>query len=679
MDVDPQTSILELKGVGPRLKDTLAKLGIYRFVDMLLHLPYRYQDRTRLTPIGYAQAGHEYLIEGRIENVSIQFGKRRSLKVLVRDDSGQASLRFFHFSKFQRNKLENSSFIRAYGELRFFGRDLTMAHPEYETFDTPPPPPQGELTPIYPSTQGVGQARLRSLATNICALAWPEVAGTPFAKLQFLHQPPAGATFEQIAEVQEKIALDEMTAYFLVMKGRALKRQQERGIPLPQSHGLGRKLLDHLGFHLTQAQARVAAEVLKDLERPLPMLRLVQGDVGSGKTIIGAFAAIRAAEHGAQTALMAPTELLAEQHYLNFDSWLKPLGLKATLLTGQLPTKEQRERLADVASGASAVVIGTHALFQETVVFNNLALAIIDEQHRFGVHQRMALQHKVSDSTKQPHQLIMTATPIPRTLTMALYADMDVSVIDELPKGRQPITTHTVDAGRRPQVVEQIAKALGQGQQAYWVCTLIEDSEEIDAASATAMHRELSEALSEYRVALLHGRMKSDEKAALMAAFKQGEIHLLVATTVVEVGVDVPNATYMVIEDAHRLGLAQLHQLRGRVGRGDQASQCFLLFRQESLSETAKRRLQTMRESQDGFYLAEQDLKIRGPGDLLGTRQSGEQSFRIADLGVHAHLMPQVIRRGEALLQAEPGSKQAQEMANLLLAWAPPDSGNLSA
>ena len=679
MDVDPQTSILELKGVGPRLKDTLAKLGIYRFVDMLLHLPYRYQDRTRLTPIGHAQAGHEYLIEGRIENVSIQFGKRRSLKVLVRDDSGQASLRFFHFSKFQRNKLENSSFIRAYGELRFFGRDLTMAHPEYETFDTPPPPPQGELTPIYPSTQGVGQARLRSLATNICALAWPEVAGTPFAKLQFLHQPPAGATFEQIAEVQEKIALDEMTAYFLVMKGRALKRQQERGIPLPQSHGLGRKLLDHLGFHLTQAQARVAAEVLKDLERPLPMLRLVQGDVGSGKTIIGAFAAIRAAEHGAQTALMAPTELLAEQHYLNFDSWLKPLGLKATLLTGQLPAKEQRERLADVASGASAVVIGTHALFQETVVFDNLALAIIDEQHRFGVHQRMALQHKVADSTKQPHQLVMTATPIPRTLTMALYADMDVSVIDELPKGRQPITTHTVDAGRRPRVVEQIAKALGQGQQAYWVCTLIEDSDEIDATSATTMHRELSEALSEYRVALLHGRMKSDEKAALMAAFKEGEIHLLVATTVVEVGVDVPNATYMVIEDAHRLGLAQLHQLRGRVGRGDQASQCFLLFRQESLSETAKRRLQTMRESQDGFYLAEQDLKIRGPGDLLGTRQSGEQSFRIADLGVHAHLMPQVIRRGEALLQAEPGSKQAQEMANLLLAWAPPDSGNLSA
>lgn len=679
MDVDPQTSILELKGVGPRLQDTLAKLGIYRFVDMLLHLPYRYQDRTRLTPIGHAQAGNEYLIEGRIENVSVQFGKRRSLKVLVRDDSGQASLRFFHFSKFQRNKLENSSFIRAYGELRFFGRDLTMAHPEYETFDSPPPPPQAELTPIYPSTQGLGQARLRSLAANICALAWPEVAGTPFAKLQFLHQPPAGATLEQIAEVQEEIALDEMTAYFLVMKGRALKRQQERGIPLPQSHGLGRKLLDQLGFHLTQAQARVAAEVLKDLERPLPMLRLVQGDVGSGKTIIGAFAAIRAAEHGAQTALMAPTELLAEQHYLNFDSWLTPLGLKTTLLTGQLPAKEQRERLADVAGGASAVVIGTHALFQESVVFNNLALAIIDEQHRFGVHQRMALQHKVADSTKQPHQLIMTATPIPRTLTMALYADMDVSVIDELPKGRQPITTHTVEAGRRPQVVEQIHKALGQGQQAYWVCTLIEDSDEIDATSATTMHRELSAALPEYKVALLHGRMKSDEKAALMAAFKQREIDLLVATTVVEVGVDVPNATYMVIEEAHRLGLAQLHQLRGRVGRGDQASECFLLFSQESLSETAKRRLQTMRESQDGFYLAEQDLKIRGPGDLLGTRQSGEQSFRIADLGVHAHLMPQVIRRGEALLQAEPGSNQAREMANLLLAWAPPDSGNLSA
>ena len=679
MDVDPQTSILELKGVGPRLQDTLAKLGIYRFVDMLLHLPYRYQDRTRITPIGHAQAGHEYLIEGRIENVSVQFGKRRSLKVLVRDDSGQASLRFFHFSKFQRNKLENSGFIRAYGELRFFGRDLTMAHPEYETYDSPPPPPDAELTPIYPSTQGLGQARLRSLAANICAQAWPEVAGTPFAKLQFLHQPPAGATLEQIAELQQEVALDEMTAYFLVMKGRALKRQQERGIPLAQSHGLGRKLVDHLGFHLTQAQARVAGEVLKDLERPLPMLRLVQGDVGSGKTIIAAFAAIRAAEHGAQTALMAPTELLAEQHYLNFHSWLTPLGLKTTLLTGQLPAKQQRERLADVAGGASAVVIGTHALFQESVVFNNLALAIIDEQHRFGVHQRMALQHKVADSTKQPHQLIMTATPIPRTLTMALYADMDVSVIDELPKGRQPITTHTADAGRRPQVVEQIHKALSGGQQAYWVCTLIEDSDEIDATSATTMHGELSAALPEHKVALLHGRMKSDEKAALMAAFKRGEIHMLVATTVVEVGVDVPNATYMVIEDADRLGLAQLHQLRGRVGRGDQASQCFLLFTQEGLSETAKRRLQTMRESQDGFYLAEQDLKIRGPGDLLGTRQSGEQSFRIADLGVHAHLMPQVIRRGEALLRAKPGSKEAEEMANLLQAWAPPDSGHLSA
>ena len=516
------------------------------------------------------------------------------------------------------------------------------------------------------------------MTQQLCAMHWPDIPGTPFDKLAFLHQPPAGTTLAQIAEVAEEIALDEMTAYYLVMKGRALQRQEERARPLPQAQGLGRQLLSNLGFHLTQAQARVASEVLTDLERPLPMLRLVQGDVGSGKTVIAAFAAIRAAEHGTQTALMAPTELLAEQHYLTFDSWLRPLGISVTLLTGQLPAAVQRERLAEVASGATSVIIGTHALFQESVVFHDLTLSIIDEQHRFGVHQRMALQHKVADPGRQPHQLIMTATPIPRTLTMALYADMDVSVIDELPAGRQPITTHTAESARRAGVVEQIAAALQHGAQVYWVCTLIEDSDEIDAASANSTYEQLTGVLPQARIGLLHGRMKSDEKADVMARFKDGRIDLLVATTVVEVGVDVPNATHMVIENAERLGLAQLHQLRGRVGRGTRSSQCYLLFNR-GLSETAKHRLQAMRKSQDGFYLAEQDLKIRGPGDLLGTRQSGEQSFRIADLGLHAHLMPRVIARGEKLLQAAPASDEAVEMHNLLRAWAPADSGHLSA
>jgi len=676
VSIDPATSIEQLKGVGPRVQATLAKLGVFRYIDLLLHLPHRYQDRTHVKPLGDVRAGDECLVQGRVLHCGIQFGKRRSMKVTLDDGSGIVYLRFFHFSKFQQAALEKAEFVRAYGEFRFFGRELSVAHPQYETFASQPDAPTPTLTPIYSTTQGMGQGRLRNLVAALCGLPWPEVPGTPFAKLRYIHQPPAGSALSDIDQVREEIALDELTAYYMVMKGRALTRQQESALPLPQSAALGRTLLENLGFHLTKAQARVVSEVLHDLEKAVPMLRLVQGDVGSGKTVVAAFAAIRAAEQGCQTALMAPTELLAEQHYLNFANWLAPLGIKVTLLTGQLSAKVQRERLAEVAAGESAVVIGTHALFQAKVVFNQLALSIIDEQHRFGVHQRMALQHKAA-SGGQPHQLIMTATPIPRTLTMALYADMDVSVIDELPAGRQPITTHTVEAGKREQIIERVASVLAQGQQAYWVCTLIDPSDEIDAVSATQMYDELSNALKGYRVALLHGRMTSEEKVTTMQAFKAHELDLLVATTVVEVGVDVANATQMVIENADRLGLAQLHQLRGRVGRGDVASQCFLIFN-AGVSEAAKVRLNAMRESQDGFYLAEQDLKLRGPGDILGTRQAGEQGFRIADLGIHAHLMPEVIRRGEALLRTDASAEDAQLMVNLLSAWAPADSGSLS-
>ena len=471
--------------------------------------------------------------------------------------------------------------------------------------------------------------------------------------------------------MQSEIALDELTAYYRVMKGRALQRQSTAAIGLPRQQGLGRDLLTNLGFKLTRAQARVVSEVLNELEATVPMLRLVQGDVGSGKTIVAAFAAIRASENGHQTALMAPTELLAEQHYLNFKTWLQPLGLNVTLLTGQLTAAEQRRRYEEIQTGQAHIAIGTHALFQDKVSFSSLALVIVDEQHRFGVHQRMSLQNKGDGG--HPHQLVMTATPIPRTLTMTLYADMAVSVIDELPAGRQPITTYTVDEVRRSEVVAQVHKLLQAGQQAYWVCTLIDDSDEIDAVSATFMHGELTEALADQRIALLHGRMKSDEKVRVMNAFKNGEIDLLVATTVVEVGVDVPNATQMVIENAERLGLAQLHQLRGRVGRGKLPSACFLIFSQ-GLSAAAKTRLTAMRDSQDGFYLAEEDLKLRGPGDILGTRQSGEQSFRIADLSLHAHLIPEATRRGDALIS----DSQNGALANLLETWAPADSGNLT-
>ncbi len=674
--VDVHAPITRLKGVGPSLQVTLAKLGIFRLIDMMLHLPLRYQDRSTVTPLAHIRAGEEYLVQAKVVSCQVVFGKRRSLKVGIEDPSGRAHLRFFHFSKYQQDNLAKQPYIRLFGEFKFFGRELTCAHPEYEVFPEPPAPPVPVLTPVYPSTQGLSQARVRKLAATTCALEWPSETGTPFQALRQLHQPPANLPPADLEALQEQVALEELTAYYLVMKGRALQRQADHARALPRSAGLGRTLLQNLGFQLTQAQARVVKEVLTDLEKSVPMLRLVQGDVGSGKTVIAAFAAIRAAEQRCQTALMAPTELLAEQHFANFSNWLQPLGLEVVLLTGQLPAAQQRSRLAAVANGDAHVVIGTHALFQEKVVFKQLALSIIDEQHRFGVYQRMALKDK-AEETLVPHQLVMTATPIPRTLTMALYADMDVSVIDELPKGRQPITTHALPENKRPQMVQAIAKVLNQGSQAYWVCTLIEESEELAATAAIPMAQQLQQALPDFRVALLHGRMKSEEKLATMQAFKAGEIDLLVATTVIEVGVDVPTATHMVIENAERLGLAQLHQLRGRVGRGEQASHCYLLHN-NSVGEAGQVRIDAMCASQDGFYLAEQDLKLRGPGDILGSRQAGEQSFRIADLGLHAHLMPRVIQRGDELLTALPGTAPADERDNLLATWAPADTGHLT-
>ena len=670
MSVDPQGSVAQLKGIGPKLQETLGRLGIFRLLDLLIHLPARYQDRSKVTPLAALRAGDDCLVDGEVIGSKVTFGRSRGLEVIINDGQRDLRLRFFHFNKSQQRAFEAGKYVRAFGTAAFIGRHLAMAHPEYQIFDDPPPSPRPELIPVYPTTQGLGQARLRNLTRALQSLEWPSQPGTPFEKLLYLHRPD---DFGAIEQTRESLALDELCAYYVVMKRRALKRRKQQATSLPQKSGLGRALRDNLAFKLTQAQTRVIRETLEDLGKETPMLRLIQGDVGSGKTIVAAFAAIRAIEHGCQTAVMAPTELLAEQHHLNFQQWLEPLGIRVGLLTGQMSAKAQRETLASIANGELQVVIGTHALFQEKVAFDQLALVIIDEQHRFGVHQRMTLQNKGAF----PHQLVMTATPIPRTLTMTLYADMDVSVIDELPKGRQPITTHTAAQPNRPELIMRLRDVLAQGQQAYWVCTLIEPSDEIDALAAEEAFELLRSELPDFQVALLHGRMKGEDKVEIMRAFKAGEYQLLVATTVVEVGVDVPNATHMFIENAERLGLAQLHQLRGRVGRGHLASRCFLLFK-PGVSQAGQHRLNALRESQDGFYLAEQDLKLRGPGDILGTRQSGEQSFKIADLGEDAHLMPKVVKRSENLMQASKDSAEHAYLNGLLNTWASADSEHLS-
>jgi len=660
--------VTSLKGVGPSLKTTLERIGIFRTTDLLLHLPTRYQDRSHVTKLGQIEAEQECLVRGRVVTTKVSFGRKRSLLVTIEDGSGYLGLRFFHFSRRQQTGLQTGTQIQAFGEVRFGPSGLEMIHPDYRAFDSSPPTLEAGLTPIYPTTKGLGQNRLRSLTAQLEKLPWSSDQETPYADLLLLHKPSAEMTATEIASVQERLAKDELTAYYLIMRGRQLERQRQATIALPRAQQLGRQLLNNLGFHLTAAQRRVVREVLEDLETEQPMLRLVQGDVGSGKTVVAAFAAIRAAEHLTQTAIMAPTEILAEQHYVNFSRWLSPLGISVVLLTGSQSARERRQVITQISSGEALVAVGTHALFQHSVSFAKLALTIIDEQHRFGVHQRMALRNK----GLVPHQLVMTATPIPRTLTMALYADMAVSMIDELPRGRQAIDTRVVADSRRAEVVSRLRDSLAKGGQAYWVCPLIEKSDHLDLADAESTATAIAEALPEHRVGLLHGRMSGAKKAEVMQSFSAGELDVLVATTVIEVGVDVPNANLMIIENPERMGLTQLHQLRGRVGRGDTRSNCILLYK-TPLGANAKARLQVIRDSQDGFYIAEQDLNLRGGGELLGTRQTGEQSFRLADLRKHAHLIPEAVARGDELLRSAPQSVQA-----LLDAWAPADTGHIS-
>jgi ATP-dependent DNA helicase RecG len=664
--------IAVLPGVGPALAAALGRLGLATLQDLWFHLPLRYEDRTRITPIRDLRVGDSAQVEGRIEAIEKGFRYRPQLRIAIGDDSRQTLvLRFFHFNNAQVSQLAVGTRLRCYGEVRHGAQGLEMVHPQYQRLAADAASGVEErLTPVYPTTEGLGQKRLAGLIEHALAQLPPDATlelipaalrkvvklASLRAALLYVHRPPPDTDLAGLAlgahPAQQRLAFEELLTQHLSLKRL---RAQLRRHSAPALHGDGALracFLAQLPFALTSAQQRVAAEVVRDLGQPAPMLRLMQGDVGSGKTVVAALAALTAVEAGHQAALMAPTELLAEQHYANFHKWMTPLGVDVVWLAGKLKGKTRTAALAGLA-GSAQIAIGTHALMQEGVVFRKLGLVVIDEQHRFGVHQRLALRDKGRTGGAIPHQLVLTATPIPRTLAMTAYADLDVSVLDELPPGRTPVTTAAIANTRRGEVIERIRAACASERQAYWVCTLIEESEQLQAQAAEVVHAELAAALPELRVDLIHGRMKPAAKQAAMAQFETGATALLVATTVIEVGVDVPNASLMVIENAERLGLAQLHQLRGRVGRGSTASSCVLLY-QAPLSAMARQRLDVLRETGDGFRIAEKDLELRGPGEVLGTRQTGQLALRIADLARDAHLLPAVQRAGAVMLRDHP-------------------------
>jgi ATP-dependent DNA helicase RecG len=672
-----KVSVTALKGVGEAMAEKLAKVGLENLQDVLFHLPLRYQDRTRVVPIGALRPGQDAVIEGVVSGADVSMGKRRSLLVRLGDGTGSLSLRFYHFSNAQKEALKRGTHLRCYGEARPGASGLEIYHPEYralsgdETIAV-----EQNLTPIYPTTEGLTQARLRQLSQQALSMLGPrslpdwlpqelardyQLAPLDDA-IRYLHHPPPDADLEELALghhwAQHRLAFEELLTHQLSQQRLRERLKSQRAPALPVASRLPARYLANLGFTPTGAQQRVGKEIAYDLSQPEPMLRLIQGDVGAGKTVVAALAALQALEAGYQVALMAPTEILAEQHFVNFQRWLEPLGIEVAWLAGKLKGKHRVHALERIAAGAP-MVVGTHALFQPEVQFNRLALVIIDEQHRFGVQQRLALREKGVSldgiaGKLCPHQLIMTATPIPRTLAMSAYADLDTSILDELPPGRTPVNTVLVVDTRRIEVIERVRAACAEGRQAYWVCTLIEESEELTCQAAETTFEELGSALGELRVGLIHGRMKPAEKAAIMAEFKQGLLQLLVATTVIEVGVDVPNASLMIIENPERLGLAQLHQLRGRVGRGSAASHCVLLYH-PPLSQIGRERLGIMRETNDGFVIAEKDLQIRGPGEMLGTRQTGLLQFKVADLMRDADLLPAVRDAAQALLARWPG------------------------
>lgn len=668
-----QIPCTKLSGVGAKIAEKLQKCGINNVQDLLFHLPFRYQDRTHVTPIANLRPHDFAVIEGIIENSDIAYSKRPSLLVHVRDGTSQINLRFFHFTAAQKENLSAGTKIRCFGEVRTGFRGLEMAHPEYKRMFTESTIPVDEtLTPIYPATEGLNQKTLQNLTTQ--ALQFLESGHfltelLPDAILKslnmpslheaivFIHRPPPDVSLQQLAAglhpAQQRLVFEELLAHRLSMRKLREKAQSHQAPQLANNDELIQAFLTHLPFKLTNAQLRVNAEIQQDLMQHYPMLRLVQGDVGSGKTLVAAAAMLQAVANGYQTALMAPTDILAEQHYHNFKKWLEPLRITVAWLAGKHKGKAREQTLQSLQAGEANIVVGTHALFQEQVQFKNLALIVVDEQHRFGVHQRLALREKGNHNNQFPHQLIMTATPIPRTLSMTAYADLDVSVIDELPPGRTPVKTVVIPDSKRHEVIERIHQVCADQRQVYWVCPLIEESEILQCQAAEKTYALLQQELPSIRSGLIHGRMKPKEKELIMQQFKDHQFDLLVATSVIEVGVDVPNASLMIIENAERLGLSQLHQLRGRVGRGATASFCVLLY-QAPLSQMAKQRLSIMRENNDGFVIAQKDLELRGPGEVLGTKQTGLIQFRIADLKRDQHLLEQIAVIAAKLLRESP-------------------------
>ncbi len=678
----PATPLTNLKGVGPTLAAKLEKLGLHVVEDLLFLLPLRYEDRTQLVRVGALVAGTRCLVSGEVLLSEVAYRGRRNLLVRISDGSGQLTLRFFHFSRQQQAQFQPGVQVSCFGEVRKGSAGFEMIHPEYRLLRPEQEAAMNDaLTPIYPATEGVQQGRLRNLTDQALLamqkeppeellpaditkrLGMPSLADA----IRYLHRPPPDAAVELLVDgrhpCQQRLAFEELLAHYLSLRNLRALAETEHAPALTGGQEQVDKFVDRLPFTLTGAQARVVAEILDDLAAPHPMMRLVQGDVGSGKTVVAAIACLKAIACGVQVAIMAPTEILAEQHWRNFSSWFTPLGIEPAWLSGSQKAAARRAALEAIADGSAPLVVGTHALFQEGVEFDRLALVVIDEQHRFGVHQRMALRDKGVGEYGHPHQLVMTATPIPRTLAMAAYADLDTSVIDELPPGRQPVSTIAVRDTRRGEIVERVRAAVASGQQAYWVCPLIEESEVLDHQAAEKTWEMLTEALPELRVGLVHGRMRPAEKDKGMQAFKEGLIQVLVATTVIEVGVDVPNASLMIIENAERMGLSQLHQLRGRVGRGAAQSHCVLLYK-GPLGQLARERLAVLRNTNDGFVVAQRDLELRGPGELLGTRQTGLPDYRVANLLRDADLMPQVQIAAEDIRRASP-----QRAATIVRRW----------
>ena len=672
------TSVQQLQGVGAAAAALLEKLHIFSTDDLLFHLPRDYEDRSTIIPMNQLVVGRSYLLEGEVRSVDFPPGKKKSLAALLQDDFGKVTLRFYHIYKGLTDRIKIGQRLRIFGEVRVGARGLELYHPEIQVIQQHTALPKTQLTAIYPSTEGLTQPKLREYVRQALQYHSDELAELLPKKysngyelkeaLHYIHEPPTDANMLQLNQgshpAQQRLIFEELVAHQVSLLTRRAYIRQIAAPRFNSSKVLAKHLLDGLPFQMTNAQKRVSKEILHDLKQDQPMLRLVQGDVGAGKTLVAAVAACQALEADWQVALMAPTEILAEQHYLNFKRWFDPLGIEVAWLSGKQKGKARAQAEQQIKQGHAQLIVGTHALFQDNVEFSKLGLVIIDEQHRFGVDQRLALRNKGTDQFT-PHQLVMTATPIPRTLAMSAYGDLDTSIIDELPPGRTPIQTVTIPLDRREQVLQRIASNCREGKQAYWVCTLVEQSETLDAQAAEATYQEIKERFSDINIGLVHGKMKADEKQSVMQAFKDNQLQLLIATTVIEVGVDVPNASIMVIENAERLGLSQLHQLRGRVGRGATASFCALLYK-TPLSQNGQERLSILRESNDGFVIAEKDLEIRGPGELLGTKQTGDMGFRVARLERDDHLLSQAHYVAAQILKDYP-----QHADGLLKRWLP--------